>query len=145
MIDIERTQKNHLNQTNFVPKKTVGTKAFKSSFNQAMHVHSKQTFSDRIEDLLEDGKRLAQSRTAGDLKNYRAKVRACLDYLVNEGLELERTTSMASGRFKHHQLVKTIDFELEALTKDVFNQQKTEFDLLKRIGELQGLIIQFYV
>ncbi len=68
LIDIERTQKNHLNQTNFVPKKTVGTKAFKSSFNQAMHVHSKQTFSDRIEDLLEDGKRLVQSRTAGDLK-----------------------------------------------------------------------------
>lgn len=145
MIDIERTQKNLSTQTSFPLKKSVGTKAFKSSFNQAMHVQTKPTFSDRIEEMLEEGKRLAKNRTAGDLKNYRSKVRACLDYLVNEGLELEHRTSMASGRFKHLQLVKTVDVELEALTKDVFNQQKTELDILKRVGELQGLMIQLYI
>ncbi|WP_054711263.1 YaaR family protein [Bacillus sp. JCM 19041] len=145
MIDIDRIQKKHAPTTSSFTNAQLPKSSFQRTMAQSMQVGSQQTIVHLIKELTKDGERLAKRRSSADLLAFKRGVQACLHHFVAEGLNLKQESSTASGRLKQYQLVELIEEELTQLTKDVFNQRKTELDLLDRIGELKGLIIKIYI
>ncbi|ALA51073.1 YaaR family protein [Shouchella clausii] len=144
MLDIERVRE----QQRPLPISKIRAQqshtSFQGVFEEIAGHKSEKTVYAILETLEKDGERLAKHRTAAELHAFKRSVRQCVSHLL-ESLKVETASSAASGQVRQYKLVKEIDKGLVELTNAVFDQSKSELDLLNKIGELQGLIIQLYL
>lgn len=98
-----------------------------------------------IGNISEAGDRIARSRNLRDMAKFKMLVRRFLKDAVESGLELKQShTWNQYGEGRRLKLVKTIDTKLVELAEDLLNNEKTAIDLLEKIGEIKGLLINLY-
>lgn len=91
------------------------------------------------------GEKLAEHRTIDDLRKYKKMVKEFMEEAVNSGLQLEEQRGFnRRGRTKVYKIVKEVDNRLTQLANDVINKEKTRLDILGKVGEIQGLLINIY-
>lgn len=92
------------------------------------------------------GERLARSRNLRDMAKFKMLVRRFLQEAVESGLELEQShTWNQFGEGRRLNLVKEIDSKLVELAEAMLDEEKTSIDLLAKIGEIKGLLINLYM
>ena len=90
----------------------------------------------------ESGEALVKSPTLDNVKRYRERVKRFLQYVVDHVVKIEEKTSGASIRKrKRYLVITTIDAKLEDLAKEFLNKQAAQLDLLSRVNEINGLLI----
>lgn len=91
------------------------------------------------------GDQIARSRNLRDMAKFKMLVRRFLKEAVESGLDLKQShTWNQYGEGRRLKLVKTIDEKLIELAEDLLNNEKTAVDLLDKIGEIKGLLINLY-
>jgi uncharacterized protein len=91
------------------------------------------------------GERLARSRTFKDLAKYKTLVKKFVKEAVNFGMELKQSHSWNQfGQSRPLKTVETIDQKLIELTEEVMNKEQESIDILGKIGEVKGLLINLY-
>lgn len=99
----------------------------------------------QVQQIEEQGKKLAESRTIEDLKKYKQLVKQFLDDTVKNGLQLEEQRGFSrGGRARIYKIVKEVDRKLIELTNNVLQKEQKGLDILRIVGEIQGLIINIY-
>ncbi len=92
------------------------------------------------------GERLANSRRLRDLAKFKMLVRRFLKEAVEGGLEMDKShTWNQFGEGRQLALVRQIDAKLVELADDLLNEEKSSVDLLARVGEIKGLLINIYM
>ncbi len=92
------------------------------------------------------GQRLDRSRTFKDLASYKRLVKQFVEQAVDFGMELKQSHSWSSqGHSRSLKLVEEIDHTLIALTEDILAKEKQSIDILGKIGEVKGLLINLYM
>lgn len=119
------------------------------SFTEVMHKKKSDVLFERFQAMAQQieaqGKKLAESQTVEDLKQYKKLVKQFLDDAVKNSLQLEEQRGFSrGGRSKIYKLVKEVDQKLVELTNAVLEKEKKGLDLLGLVGEIQGLIINIY-
>jgi uncharacterized protein len=72
-------------------------------------------------------------------------VKEFMEEAVNSGLQLEEQRGFnRRGRTKVYKIVKEVDSRLTQLANDVINKEKSQLDILSKVGEIQGLLINIY-
>lgn len=88
------------------------------------------------------GDRLKRRTDSGTLEAYRQAVRRFVSVVVERSIEVEeRTSGSTIARRKRYTLVKIIDAKLEQLAAGMIASQRTQLDVLARIDEINGLLI----
>jgi uncharacterized protein YaaR (DUF327 family) len=88
------------------------------------------------------GDRLREHADRNSLSSYKDAVRKFLSAVVSRGLAIEEHTSGANvTRRKRYALVQVIDRKLEQLAAGLIANQKNQLDVLARIDEINGLIV----
>lgn len=106
-------------------------------------LHEKMT--KMMQDIEDQGKVLAESRTVDDLKKYKKMVKEFMEDAVNNGLKLEEQRGFnRRGRTKVYKIVKEVDSKLIDLTNAVLQKEKSGLDILNMVGEIKGLLINIY-
>lgn len=96
-------------------------------------------------DLQKQAERVVQSRTVGAFLRFKKQVQQFVKEAVSSGLELNQSKDWHRGSgSKTLTTVKKIDGNLTELTDHFLNDQKKSVDLLAKIGEIQGLLINLY-
>ncbi|WP_433744797.1 YaaR family protein [Falsibacillus pallidus] len=104
-----------------------------------------ERFAKLASEIEDQGKVLAESRTVDDLRKYKKMVKSFLEDAVKNGMQLEEQRGFnRRGRTKIYKIVKEVDSKLMDLTKDVLNKEKKGLDILNRVGEIQGMLINVY-
>lgn len=121
----------------------------KQQFHTLLLKEGHQLHKDRLHALLAEiqgqGERLARSRTAKELHQYKRLIERFVKEAVDFGMELKHTGGWNhSGRMESHTLVEKVDKELLALTEMVLEEGKDSLDILGKIGEIEGLLINLY-
>jgi uncharacterized protein len=99
----------------------------------------------QVQQIEEQGKKLAESRTVEDLKKYKRLVKQFLDDAVQNGLQLEEQRGFSrGGRARIYKIVKEVDRKLIELTNEVLQKEQKGLEILRLVGEIQGLIINIY-
>jgi uncharacterized protein len=99
----------------------------------------------QVQQIEEQGKKLAESRTVEDLKKYKRLVKQFLDDAVKNGLQLEEQRGFSrGGRARIYKIVKEVDRKLVELTNEVLQKEQKGLEILRLVGEIQGLIINIY-
>ena len=119
-------------------------------FGRMVQKQEQKLHSDQITRLLGDistaGDRIARSRNLREMAKFKMLVRRFLKESVEAGLELKQShTWNQYGEGRRLKIVKTIDEKLIELAEDLLNEEKTAIELLDKIGEIKGLLINLYM
>lgn len=97
-------------------------------------------------DISSAGDRIARSRNLRDMAKYKMLIRRFLKEAVESGMGLKQShTWNRYGEGRRLKIVETIDERLIELAEDLLNEEKTSVDLLAKIGEIKGLLINLYM
>ncbi|WP_342513911.1 YaaR family protein [Sporosarcina sp. FSL K6-1522] len=112
---------------------------------QEQRLHGEQ-ITRLLGDISSAGDQIARSRNLRDMAKFKMLVRRFLKEAVGSGLALKKShTWNQYGEGRRLKLVETIDEKLIELAEDLLNEEKTSVDLLAKIGEIKGLLINLYM
>lgn len=112
---------------------------------QGEKLHSEQ-ITRLLGNISEAGERLARSRNLRDLAKFKMLVRRFMQESVEVGLKLDQShTWNRYGEGRRLKIVKVIDEKLIELAEDLLDEEKKSVDLLDKIGEIKGLLINLYM
>lgn len=120
-----------------------------AQFGKMVAKQGEKLHSEQITRLLGDistaGNQIARSRNLRDMARFKMLVRRFLKEAVESGLELKQShTWNQYGEGRRLKIVNTIDEKLLELSEDLINEEKTALELLEKIGEIKGLLINLY-
>lgn len=118
-------------------------------FNELVQKQDQKMQMGQLQSLLKDiesaGERLSRSRTFKDLSKYKTLVKKFVKEAVDFGMDLKQSHSWNQyGQGRSLKIVETIDEKLVELTEGVLEKEGHSIDLLGKIGEIKGLLINLY-
>jgi uncharacterized protein len=95
-----------------------------------------------IEDV---GRRLAKSRNFSDLSKYKLLVKKFINEAVEYGMSMKQSRSWDHyGNSRSLKIVEQVDQSLIELAEEIVNKESSMIDVLAKIGEIKGLLINLY-
>ena len=97
-------------------------------------------------DISAAGDRVARSRNLRELARFKMLIKRFLQEAVEYGLDMKQShTWNRFGEGRRLKIVETIDEHLVELAQEILNEEKDTIELLDRIGEIKGLLINLYM
>ena len=119
--------------------------SFKTQLNQVRRENLNEELSQLLEDVDRAAEKLREEKTIPALRNYKEKVRNFIRAVTERAYELKEGRSWNSrGGQKIFVLVRKIDSYLEKLTEQILDEQKEGIDLLDRLDEIRGILIDMF-
>ncbi|MDA3850168.1 MAG: YaaR family protein [Spirochaetaceae bacterium] len=97
-----------------------------------------------IDQIFQRGEDLKKDPTLNSLGAYKKAVGHLLKYVVSESYDLQRSKGVMNPRtFKQKEFVniEIINRKLDSLAVSVLTSQKDQLEILKRVDEINGLIV----
>jgi len=111
-------------------------------FDFEAHGEHRENLEELLDEVHQSGEMLADSQSLENIKRYRQAVSGFLKFVVDKMLKLEEQTSGGNIlRRKRFTQVKIVDSKLESLVQAVLGNQGKQLDVLERINEIRGLLI----
>lgn len=115
---------------------------FSDMLNQQNEQASREHLQRKMEKIQQQGERLAKSMTVRELRQYKLLVKQFLDETLRHGIALKETRGWdRRGRSKRYKIVEEIDGSLLAMADELLENEHGRIDLLQRIGEIRGMLI----
>lgn len=103
---------------------------------------SEETVRVLLDDVHGAGEELKSRPFPEEIKRYKTAVRNFLHYVVENGYTVEeRTSGINILKRKKFTLVQVIDRKLEQLAAGILAGQSTQLEILARLDEISGLLV----
>lgn len=137
---------NELNPVTQLPdtaKTVAGDGSFKFTLASAITDADLQAKVDALlEDITAQGNRIAQHMDIRDMKAYRAMIKDFLNEVVYRSHKFSRENFLdRKGRHRVYGIIRLIDSNLDELASELVSDEKDHIDILARIGEIRGLLL----
>ncbi|MGP4082804.1 YaaR family protein [Pseudalkalibacillus sp. R45] len=119
------------------------------NFESVVQAQQQKLQSEQLTQLLSkidrQGQRLLKSHTLSDLREYKQLVKRFVKETVEFGMNLKKSRSWnGHGNLETMHLIEQIDEELMTLTDELVSREGKSIDILSRIGEIKGLLVNLY-
>lgn len=125
-------------------------KAPKPSFRHQFDALGKERYEENISDLAqkinEQGQRLAKKPDVGEMERYRVLISELLNEVVNNAYTFQKENSFDfRGRHKVFATIQKINEKLEELAGDIITGNKDAINILSKVDDIRGLIIDIFL
>jgi len=122
----------------------------KISFTEILAVKDYDKQKDELQKALDEidkkGHALVENRTVENLYAYKDLIKGFIEETVVKGLEIrERRGFSKTGRTKVMRTVAEVDAKLLELTNLIIKREHKEINVLKKVGEIQGLLVNILI
>jgi hypothetical protein len=119
------------------------------SFSDMMREQQEQRDKDHLRQMLakihEQGERLARSMTVRELRAYKQMVKQFLEDTLKRGVGLKETRGWdRRGRAKRYKLLEEVDRLLVEMGEELLQNEQGRLELLEKVGEIRGLLLNVY-
>ena len=119
-------------------------------FSRTLTDLSKEVHTTRLVEMKnaidEQGSRLADRVDVKEFEKYRRLIREFLDEIVSNGYTFSREDAYAArGKHRYIATVKIVDEKLDELGKEVIKEQADKLDILSRIDDIRGLLLDLMI
>lgn len=98
-----------------------------------------------MEEIISEGQKLAKRRDVKDMRHYRSLVKSFLNEIVSRSHEFSRENFLDKrGRHRVYGIVRLVDENLDDLAQALMSDEKDNIDILGKIGEIQGLLLDIF-
>ena len=110
------------------------------------HNQDEQETQEQLQRILQQihlqGDRLSKSMTVRELRQYKVLIKQFLEETARRGVQLRDTRGWdRRGRTKRYKLLEEIDEQLLTMADDMLESEQGRIDLLYKIGEIRGMLI----
>lgn len=145
-MDIKVNQINKPMQVEQTVQQQQGDGAFK--FTLVSHIEE-QELQVRLTSLMEEitmqGDKLAKHRDIRDMKRYRGLVKDFLNEIINRSHSFSRENFLdRRGRHRVYGIVRLVDEKLDELAQELVKDEKDNLNILSKIGEIRGLLLDIF-
>lgn len=135
-----------------LPERDTGTKTDKSlgHFSSDLLKNQEGQSLERMTELLAaidtHGKRLSETPTYSELRQYREVVRQFVGEAVGRMYSLSSQQGWdRSGRQKVYTIIKKVDTTLESLSEDVRQGQQRKLDIMAKHDAVRGMLVDLFM
>lgn len=122
--------------------KPVQQRAFQDMMAQQGEKATKEELNRQMREISLQGERLAKAMTIRELKAYRMLVKRFLEETVRQGVTMKETRGWdRRGRGKRYHVIDEIDAMLLSMADELLESEQGKIDLLNKIGEIRGMLI----
>lgn len=95
-----------------------------------------------MEDITQQGKRLSKHMDVRDMRKYRQLIKDFMNEIVNRSHKFSRENFLdRRGRHRVYGMIKLIDQNLDELAIALIKDEKDHIDILSRIDEIRGILL----
>ncbi len=117
-------------------------KSFQDFMQNQDEQSSEQKLAERIKQIQMQGDRLTKSMTVRNLRLYKQMIKKFLEDTVRKGVSIKEVTGFdRRGRGKVHKILDEIDGHLLGMADDLLENEQGRVEILFRVGEIRGLLI----
>jgi len=118
---------------------------FRDMVKSQGHRLSDEKMTQLLNEIDKQGEILARSRSVRDFYHYKSLVKRFMEEAVKYGIALDdRRGVNRRGRSRLYKIVKEVDEQLLTLADELLSQQAPMLELLSRMGEIRGMLINLY-
>lgn len=107
-------------------------------------LNGSETVEGLLDDVHEAGDALKRDPVFGPLNGYKKAVRRFLRYILENSIEVEETLGIRNPRTmqqKKYVMIRVVNERLENLAAHVLKNQADQLDILRRIDEIHGMLV----
>ena len=102
----------------------------------------KEALQVALDEIDKKGQALVESRTVENLLAYKQLIKDFIEETVNKGFEMREKRGFSRlGRAKVLRTVAEVDARLVELTNLILKREHKELNVLKKVGEIKGLLV----
>ncbi|MEC0228886.1 MULTISPECIES: YaaR family protein [Paenibacillus] len=125
-----------------VPPPQMAPRNFSDIMQQQDEKFTQEQLSKMVQQITLQGDRLSRGMTVRDLLQYKLLIRQFLEETARRGVNLRDTKGWdRRGRSKRYKLLEEIDQELLSLADELLESEQGRIDILQKIGEIRGMLI----
>lgn len=145
-MQIKVDQLQNLTQTEQVRHKTNEDVSFKYVLSSQISEGELQArITSLIEDITMQGNKLSKKMDVRDMKQYRALIKEFMNEVVTHSHEFERKNFLdRRGRHRVYGVIKLVDEALDKLAEQLVKEEKDNIEILNRIDEIRGLLLDIF-
>jgi hypothetical protein len=132
-------------------KAPVGRRMFADAVREAQEGESddldrsgreRRSLEELLDEVHSSGEQLLETQSLEAIKRYRGAVRGFLDRVLARMLRLEQQSSGSGvAKRKRFTQIRIVDQKLERLVADLLADQHRQLDILSRVNEIGGLLV----
>ncbi|UOF91790.1 YaaR family protein [Fodinisporobacter ferrooxydans] len=120
--------------------------SFRELYSKASSKLQKEELDRLLVSIDEMGQRLKKRFAWNDLKQYKERIQKFLEQVVKNGYSTKEERGFdRRGRMKIYHVVSQIDDLLSELASELIKGEQDQLEILKKIGEIRGLLINLYM
>lgn len=141
-IQINQLQMPTLRETSIASEAKID-KGFKFTLlSQIDQSELQDKLREMVEGITNQGQKISQHMDIRDLKVYRSMISNFINEVVANSHKFSRENFLDKrGRHRVYGIVRLVDNKLDELAKELISSEKNQVNILERIGEIQGLVL----
>lgn len=101
-----------------------------------------ETLKLMIDKITDQGNKIAEHMDIRDIRLYRSMISEFVNEIVSSSHKFSRDSFLdRRGRHRVYGIVRLINEQVDALAGELLKSEKNHLDILERIGEIQGLLL----
>lgn len=138
-----------LNKEVKLPDSTNANLVQQKTFSEMMQQNNGKAAESELSRMLEQiqlqAERLSKQMTIRELRQYKLLIKKFLEETARRGVQLRDTKGWdRRGRGKRYKLLEEIDENLLAMADDLLEHEQGRIDILQKIGEIRGMLINLF-
>ena len=98
-----------------------------------------------FQDITMQGKKISKHTDVKDMKRYRALIKDFLNEVVNRSHKFSRENFLdRRGRHRVYGIIRLIDQNLDELAAELMKEEKDNIDILHKVDEIRGLLLDIF-
>ena len=98
-----------------------------------------------MEEITMQGKKLGKHRDVKDMRRYRGLIKDFLNEVVSRSHSFSRENFLdRKGRHRVYGIIRLVDDNLDQLAKELMKDEQDNLLILKKIGEIEGLLLDIF-
>ena len=139
-----------INAANQISKAQIKEKFDNGEFSFTLKRIASEGLAERLSGLIteitEKGKKIAKHMDINDLKQYRGLVGDFINEVITNSYEFSRENFLdRRGRHRVYGIVRLVNKELDALAQDLLKNETNHINILSRIDQICGLLLDLLI
>ena len=142
-MSIRITQSTPVNTAGVQPSRAQGAKPdFQFTLNRLDDAGLAERLNNLMDGITVQGKRLAEHMDIKDMRHYRSLVSDFMNEVVTRSHQFARENFLdRRGRHRVYGIVRLVDKKLDELAQELLNAEKDHINILDKIDEIKGLLL----
>ncbi len=98
-----------------------------------------------MQDIIQQGEKIAKRNDIKDMQRYRILIKDFMNEVVTRSHVFSRENFLdRKGRHRVYGIIRQVDKELDELAQELVKDEKNGIDILAKIGQIQGLLLDIF-